>query len=301
MGRHSIPEPQDAAGEPPEEPQAPGGDYTDGGHDAPGYPKQDYPKQDYPEPRYEADYGQAGYGEPHHPESQYREADHAQPEYRRPEYPQPEYREPEYRESEYPEPDYRSSAPEESSAAEEPPYPAGPPYSAEPPYSPPPSPPTARQHGGDWAGGDWQGGHRSSGGGRRGVSIGVIAALVTVVLVVAGVILWRFFGDALSNRTNASAARCVGGQEAVAVIADPSIADQVATLAKKFNETANPIGDRCVAIGVKPADSDQVVNGFIGDWPADLGDRPALWIPASSVSEARLEAAAGAKAVSDTA
>ena len=300
MGRHSIPEPQDSAGEPPEEPQAPGGDYTDGGHDAPGYPKQDYPKQDYPEPRYEADYGQAGYGEPHHPESQYREADHAQPEYRRPEYPQPEYREPEYRESEYPEPDYRSSAPEESSAAEEPPYPAGPPYSAEPPYSPPPSPPTARQHGGDWAGGDWQGGHRSSAGGRRGVSIGVIAALVTVVLVVAGVILWRFFGDALSNRTNASAARCVGGQEAVAVIADPSIADQVAALAKKFNETANPVGDRCVAIGVKPADSDQVINGFIGNWPADLGDRPALWIPASSVSEARLEAAAGAKTVSDS-
>ena len=35
MGRHSSPEPQDAAGEPPEEPQAPGGDYTDGGHDAP--------------------------------------------------------------------------------------------------------------------------------------------------------------------------------------------------------------------------------------------------------------------------
>jgi hypothetical protein len=253
MGRHSIPEPQDSAGEPPEEPQA--------------------PRDDRPEPHYDADHGQAGYGEPRYPESQYRES----------EYPEP-----------YPEPDYRSAA------AQEPPYPAGPPYSAGPPHSPPPSPPTARQHGGDWEGGEWQGGHRSSAGGRRGVSIGVIAALVTVVLVVAGVILWRFFGDALSNRTNASAARCVGGQEAVAVIADPSIADQVAASAKKFNETANPVGDRCVAIGVKPADSDQVVAGFIGNWPADLGDRPALWIPASSVSEARLEAADGAKTVSDS-
>ena len=44
--------------------------------------------------------------------------------------------------------------------------------------------------------GEWQGGHRSKGG-RRGVSIGVIVALVAVVVVVAGVIVWQFFGDAL--------------------------------------------------------------------------------------------------------
>ena len=118
--------------------------------------------------------------------------------------------------------------------------------------------------------------------------------LVAVVVVVAAFILWRFFGDALSNRSSLASARCVEGQEAVAVVADPSIADQISTLGKKFNETANPVGDRCVAIDVKPADSDQVVNGFIGNWPAELGERPALWIPASSVSQARLEAAAGA-------
>ena len=41
----------------------------------------------------------------------------------------------------------------------------------------------------------------------------------------------------------------------------------------------HPVGDRCVKVGVKPADSDQVVNGFIGKWPAELGERPALWIP----------------------
>ena len=55
----------------------------------------------------------------------------------------------------------------------------------------------------------------------------MIVALVTVVVVVAGVILWRFFGDALSNRSEAAAARCVDGEVAVAVIADPSIAEQV--------------------------------------------------------------------------
>jgi hypothetical protein len=71
-------------------------------------------------------------------------------------------------------------------------------------------------------------------------------------------------------------------------------------LANQYNETAAPVGDRCVKVGVKPAGSDQVVNGFTGQWPAELGERPALWIPASSVSEARLEAAAGAQTVSDS-
>ena len=63
---------------------------------------------------------------------------------------------------------------------------------------------------------------------------------------------------------------------------------QIGKLAEKFNETADPVGDRCVKVGVKPADSDAVVNGFVGKWPAELGDRPALWIPGSSVSAARL-------------
>ncbi len=75
-----------------------------------------------------------------------------------------------------------------------------------------------------------RGGHRSDGG-RRGVSIGVIAALVAVVVVVAGVILWRFFGDALSNRSHTAAA-CTGSKETVAVIADPSIADHVQQFAR---------------------------------------------------------------------
>jgi hypothetical protein len=166
---------------------------------------------------------------------------------------------------------------------------------AQPPFTPSAS----RRHRGDWDG-EWTGSHRAVAGGRRGVSIGVIAALVAVVVVVGAVILWRFFGDALSDRSDAAAARCVAGELAVAVVADPSIAEQVQTLANNYNETASPVGDRCVAVGVKPADSDQVVNGFVSNWPTDLGERPALWIPASSVSSARLEAAAGAQTVSDS-
>ncbi|MEO3759439.1 substrate-binding domain-containing protein [Mycobacterium sp. B14F4] len=156
------------------------------------------------------------------------------------------------------------------------------------------------QHSGEWEGGEWTGSHRAITPKRRGVSIGVIAALVAVVVVVGAVILWRFFGDALSNRSDEAAARCVAGELAVAVVADPSIAEQIQGLADRYNETAAPVGDRCVKVGVKPAGSDQVVNGFIGDWPGDLGERPALWIPASSVSAARLEASAGAQTISDS-
>lgn len=147
--------------------------------------------------------------------------------------------------------------------------------------------------------GEWRGGHRSASG-RRGVSVGVIVALVAVIVVVGTIILWRFFGDALSNRSHTAAARCVGGKEDVAVIVDPSMTDLVQQFAETFNSTAGPVGDKCMVVNVKPAGSDAVINGFIGKWPAELGGQPALWIPGSSVSAARLTAAAGQKTVSDS-
>ncbi|MBX7434639.1 hypothetical protein JDV09_21445 [Mycobacterium sp. Y57] len=156
------------------------------------------------------------------------------------------------------------------------------------------------QSGRDWDSGEWTGSHRALTPARRGVSIGVIVALVAVVVLVGAVILWRFFGDALSSRSDVAAARCVDGELAVAVVADPAIAEPVAALAEKYNQTADPVGDRCVKVGVTPADSDQVVSGFTGDWPGELGERPALWMPASSVSAARLEAATGTQTISDS-
>jgi hypothetical protein len=220
-----------------------------------------------------------GYGEQEYPGRGYRET----------EYDEPGYDETDYDETDYDETDYAGL--DEDYAQSEPRLGGG---AAPPPRT------TGPQHGGEWEGGEWTGSHRAVATGRRGVSLGVIAALVAVVVVVGAVILWRFFGDALSNRSDAGAARCVDGELAVAVVADPSIVDQVQTLANTYNKSAAPVADRCVKVGVKPADSDQVVNGFIGKWPAELGERPALWIPASSVSEARLEAAAGAKTVSDS-
>jgi Flp pilus assembly pilin Flp len=160
----------------------------------------------------------------------------------------------------------------------------------------PPAPPP-ESGGGHRESAGWRGGHRNEEG-RRGVSVGVIAALISVVVVVGVVILWRFFGDALSNRSHS--ARCVGDKQPVAVIADPSIADQVQHLAEHFNAVAAPVGDHCVAVGVKPAGSDAVVDGFINKWPGELGERPALWIPGSSVSVARLTAATGKETITDS-
>jgi Flp pilus assembly pilin Flp len=156
------------------------------------------------------------------------------------------------------------------------------------------------QRSGGWENGEWTGSHRAIQPGRRGISVGVIVALISVVVIVGAVILWRFFGDALSSRSDTAAARCVEGEVAVAVVADPSIAEPIAALAQQYNDNAEPVGDKCVKVGVKPVDSDQVVDGLSGTWPSELGQRPALWLPASSASEARLEAKTGPQAISDS-
>ncbi len=248
MGRHSLPDPEDSAGEDtPAEP-----------------PTQRFGRQQPAEPDDGPGYREPGYDESGHGETDYDEPDDPN--------------------ADYPEPDEDQPQPQPGRGG----------------GTAPPPRPSGAQHTGEWEGGEWTGSHRAVATGRRGVSIGVIAALVAVVVLVGGFILWRFFGDALSHRTDAAAARCVDGELAVAVVADPSVADQVRKLADTYNRSAAPVADRCVKVGVKPADSDQVVNGFIGKWPAELGERPALWIPASSVSEARLEGAAGAQTVTDS-
>ena len=147
--------------------------------------------------------------------------------------------------------------------------------------------------------GDWRGRRRRADGGPRGVSIGVIAALVAVVVLVGGIILWRFFGHSLSQRSSDAASKCLHGTATVAVVADPSIAATITSLSDSFDADASPVGDKCVDVVVTQADSDTVLKGLTGTWPGGLGERPALWLPASSVQSARLQAAAGKQVVSD--
>lgn len=145
----------------------------------------------------------------------------------------------------------------------------------------------------------WQGRRRREDGSRREVSIGVIVALATVVVLVGGMIAWRFFGHALSQRSSDAAQQCLGGTAPVAVVADPSIADAVRTFAEHYNADAKPIGDTCVNVSVQQADSEAVLRGLTASWPTDLGLQPALWLPASSIQSARLQSAVGNQVVSD--
>jgi hypothetical protein len=273
MGRHSVPDPGDPSGERP----YPGDDYAD------DYRTTQIPRVE-PESDYHADYddyGQPGYEARGYQAPGRQDAGHQGARYEDADYEDQGY------ESDYwsHDDDLGYEEPEQATRS----------FATSTP--PPRAPATGPQHGGEWEGGDWTGSHRAVTAGRRGVSRGVIGALVTVVVIVGAFILWRFFGNALSSRSEAAAARCVAGDVAVAVIADPSIADQIRTFADHYNQTATPVGDKCVKVGVKSAGSDQVVDGFVGNWPAELGDRPALWIPASSVSAARVEAATDPKTV----
>jgi hypothetical protein len=270
MGRHRAPDPDEPTGEPSDDYSEPH-DFGDAG----GYRESD----DFPSATPPDTGGIAGPRYPDHPADEYSDEFPDDPGYF------------DYDHSDRDEHREDDRHPADVDASDD--FPDFPRRGPEPPAPPPPPP-----SGGHRGLSEWRGGHRSDGG-RRGVSIGVIAALVAVVVVVAGVILWRFFGDALSNRSH-NAAACTGSKETVAVIADPSIAEHVQQFAQRYNGSAGPIGDHCVEVGVKPAGSDAVVDGFIGNWPADLGQRPALWIPGSSVSAARLTAATGKGTVTES-
>jgi hypothetical protein len=308
MGRHSVPGPDDPSGERP----YPGDHYDEYSDDE--YSDDEYSDDDEttqftrPEPPPERDpragydpYRQPGpvpgYGARGHQDAGYRNPGHQDAHYQGPGYQDAGYQDAgyevgEYEDQDYPESDYWSH--DDELGYEQPDQAT---RSFATPGAPPRSSSTGPQHGGEWEGGDWTGSHRAVAAGRRGVSRGVIGALAAVVVIVGAFILWRFFGDALSSRSEAAAARCVSGDVAVAVIADPSIADQIRTFADQYNKTATPVGDKCVKVGVKSAGSDQVIDGFSGKWPAELGEQPALWIPGSSVSAARVEAATNPKTI----
>ncbi|MFM8599726.1 MAG: hypothetical protein ACKOB8_12095 [Mycobacterium sp.] len=140
---------------------------------------------------------------------------------------------------------------------------------------------------------------RRADGAPRGVSVGVVVAAVVVVALIGGAVLWGFFSDWLSRRSSDAARQCLQGTATVAVVADPTIVASVTELAASYTKQALPIGDKCVQVTVTQADSDAVIGGLSGDWPGALGERPALWVPASSIPAARLQVAVGPQIVTD--
>ena len=160
----------------------------------------------------------------------------------------------------------------------------------------------AAAHGGEWEGGEWTGSHRAvDAPGRRGVSIGVIVALVTVVVVVGA-----------SSCGGSSATRCPTAPMSpprAAWTVTSSVAVHRRPVDRRPDHDARrrittrpprPSAITASRSASRPPTPTQSSTASSGQWPAELGERPALWIPGSSVSAARLEAAAGAQTISDS-
>lgn len=145
--------------------------------------------------------------------------------------------------------------------------------------------------------GSWQRGRRRSGAGNWGLSRGLIAGLATLVVVALAVGLWFYFDKRNTDSGTNAAGTCVHGDNSIAVVADPTIADRVSEFAQRFNKKREPIGDYCFTVSVRPADAANVIAGLTDKWPPALGDQPALWIPGSAVSSAKLKAASKAQLV----
>ena len=267
MGRHSVPDP-DESDEQPYLGEPDSGDDYDDEHEADEprptstRPTSTRPTSTSPTSTPASDYGrglQPGHGE--------RDLD---TDYGRPGHPAADYWADDV-ESDHPESDSgydEPEAPTRSFAA-----------TSTPPQRPSVSGPA---HGGEWEGGEWTGSHRAVTDGRRGVSVGVIAALVTVVVVVGAIILWRFFGDALSDRSAVAAARCVVGDVAVAVIADPGRSPSTPHTGRRLQPDRRP-RRRQVRQGRRQDRRlrRQVVNGFVGKWPANSVSGPPCGFPAA--------------------
>ena len=200
VGRHRIPDPEESSGGPPE-----GASDATESFDQPLVPPDDYPRDrdaEYESPAWlRRDIPAARRSRVSEPKPRIRLRRRLRVRLHKSDYPEgdysdvPEYLQDGHREPEPAEHEFDGPATEKLS------------------YAAPQSRGHRRaQHSGDWEGGEWTGSHRAIQTGRRGVSWGVIGALVAVVVVVAGFILWRFFGDALSNRSSLASARCVDGQ-----------------------------------------------------------------------------------------
>ncbi len=137
--------------------------------------------------------------------------------------------------------------------------------------------------------------HRSSGGESirsRGVSRGVVAALLSILLVAAVVVIWQDLGDQIDRQAEEAAAQCVEGRESVPIVADPDIAPGLAAVARNFGETNPVVRDKCVSVDVRPGDAKITLDGLSGSWDTEsMGAYPAAWVPQSSVWSADLAAA----------
>ncbi|MQY26259.1 hypothetical protein NRB56_18220 [Nocardia sp. RB56] len=120
--------------------------------------------------------------------------------------------------------------------------------------------------------------------GSRGVSKGLVAGVVAVVLLAAVVTGWFWLRQHASSQDSSAHTGCVEGSSTLAVTVDPDIAAEIRAAADRYNATKPTVRDHCVTVTVTPQPSAAVVAAFAAGWDQKLGAQPALWIPDSSRS-----------------
>lgn len=128
---------------------------------------------------------------------------------------------------------------------------------------------------------------------RRGVSRGLVAALLAVVLIAGVVVAWAQLGDRIDRQSDQAAGTCVKGRSSVPIIADPDIAGALQSIAQDFDKTHPVVRDHCVSIAVRPGDAKVTLDGLTaGTWDdKSMGAHPAAWVPQSSIWAAQLSSA----------
>ncbi|MFW0796857.1 hypothetical protein AAFP30_23835 [Gordonia sp. CPCC 205515] len=126
----------------------------------------------------------------------------------------------------------------------------------------------------------------------RGVSRGLVAAVLSIVLIAAAVVVWRQLGDHIDEQGDQAAGTCVAGKTTVPVIADPAVAQTLGSIAQDYAKTNPIVRDHCITIAVRPGDARVTLDGLKGNWDVEsLGPYPAAWVPESSIWAAELSTA----------
>lgn len=124
---------------------------------------------------------------------------------------------------------------------------------------------------------------------RRGVSRGVVFALLAVVLVLGSVLAWSQIADRVAREGDEAAASCVEGAVTVTIAADPDVAPGLSAIAEGYTQSHPVVRDHCVTIAVRPTDAKVTLSALTGSWDtASMGPYPAAWMPQSSVWAAEL-------------
>ncbi|MFC8281668.1 VWA domain-containing protein, partial [Rhodococcoides kroppenstedtii] len=128
-----------------------------------------------------------------------------------------------------------------------------------------------------------------------GVSRGVVATVVVLVLLAAAVVGWFAVRDRSAEEAEQAARACVEGEATLAVTADPDVADVLRTLGESWTAGGPVVRDQCITTEVTATPTAVAAEALAAPTydPSAAGPEPALWVPADTASAASVVAARG--------